>query len=95
MNKGFNAAGGRGILLDPKDQIEITYSWGIEENTNNIAEALSLWKGISQMPIHNIKEEMVFGESRLIIQALVTNSLTSQVRLRPIVKRIQLMVKSF
>ena len=95
MNKGFRAVRGEGILLDPKDQIEITYSWGIEENMNNIVKALSIWQGISQMIAHNMKGEMVFGDSHLIIQALVTNSIPSQMRLRQISRRIQTMVKYY
>ena len=61
MNKGFGAANGVGIILDLENQVKITYSWGIEENTNNIAEVVSLWQGISQILSHNIKEEMVFS----------------------------------
>ena len=55
--------GGGGILLDPKDQIEFTYSWGIGEYMNNIAEALSLREGLSQLLSHNIKDVMVFNYS--------------------------------
>ena len=77
MNKGFGVASGVGIILDPENQVKITYSWGIEENTNNIAEALSLWQGISKMTAHNIENEMVFGDSHLIIQALLSNSIPS------------------
>ena len=61
------AAGGEGILVNPEGSIDLTYSWGLGTDTNNIAEVLALWQGIHQALGLNIKELLVFGNSRLII----------------------------
>ena len=36
--------GGGGVLFDLDEIQEWLYSWCLEEDTNNIVEALSLWK---------------------------------------------------
>ena len=74
--------GGGWILFYPKDLLEFTYSWGIGEDTNNTAKALALWQCLFQMLVHDINDAIVFGDSRLITQDLVTKSLPSQLRLR-------------
>lgn len=38
------ATGGGGILIDPDGLTELSYSWGLGVDTNNIAEALALWQ---------------------------------------------------
>ena len=42
----LGVVGGGGILLNPDEILELSYSLGIGEDTNNIAEALALWKGL-------------------------------------------------
>ena len=34
----LGVVGGEGILLNPDEILELSYSWGIGEDTNNIAE---------------------------------------------------------
>ena len=36
----LGVVGGEGILLNPDEILELSYSWGIGEDTNNIAEEL-------------------------------------------------------
>ena len=83
------------MLIDPKEIKVLSYSWGIGEDTNNVAEALSLWKGISQALAKNITDLNVFGDSRVIIQALSSQILPSHMRLRQILKKIKLLLVSF
>jgi ribonuclease HI len=81
-------AGGGGVIYNPVEFRELVYSWGLGEETNNIAEALSLWQGLAQARKLAIKEIMVIGDSWILIQAMVTNSLPNQMKLRQIFKKI-------
>lgn len=96
----FNGAskenpGGGGVLFDPEDILEFSLSLGIGVDTNNIIEALALWQGLYQTLAYGISEVNVFGDSRVIIQALVTHKLPTQLRLRQIVRNIQTLLTSF
>jgi ribonuclease HI len=87
--------GGGGVIIDPEEIKVLSYSWGIDKDTNNIAEALALWQGLSQAQIMNITDLNVFGDSRIIIQALSSKNLTSHMRLRQILKKIKLLMTTF
>ena len=69
--------GGGGIIINPNGIQEQVYSCGLDVETNNVAEALALWKGLLQARNQGILDLTVIGDSRLIIQALVTSSLSS------------------
>ena len=47
--------GGGGILVNPEGSIHLTYSWALGMDTNNIVDALALWKGLNQAQGLNIK----------------------------------------
>ena len=63
-------AGGGGIVIDPGGNVEIEYYWNIGHNTNNMAKAYGLRQGLKQLQKKGVEEVMVFGDSRLIIQAM-------------------------
>jgi ribonuclease HI len=83
------AARGGEVLYDPDEIRELVYSQGLGEETNNMTEALSLWKGLTQARDLGINEIMVIGYSQILIQAMVTNSLPNQMKLRQLLKKIQ------
>jgi len=65
-------AGGGGLILDP-DGIQIaSFAWGLGIDSNNSAEALALWKGLSQALSLNISDLVVFRDSRLIINTFIS-----------------------
>jgi ribonuclease HI len=66
------AVGGGGILLGRSGMLEVSYSWGLGLDSNNMAEALTLWQGLRLAVARNIQNLVVFGDSRVIIQALKT-----------------------
>jgi len=68
------AAGGGGVLLNPDGSTEFRYQWGLGIESNNRAEALTLWQGLNLAIKRNLLTLSVFGDSRLIIQALNLNS---------------------
>ena len=46
------------------------YYWNIGYNSNNMVEAYGLWQGLKQLQEKGVEDVMVFGDSRLVIQAL-------------------------
>ena len=63
-------AGGGGVIIDPDGKVEIEFSWNIGNDSNNMAEAYRLWQGLKQLQGKGVEEVLVFGDSRVIIQAL-------------------------
>jgi hypothetical protein len=43
------AASGGGVLLNPNEQLELSYAWGLGVETNNRAEALALWQVLNRL----------------------------------------------
>ena len=63
-------AGGGGVIYNLEENIEIYYSYSIVFATNNKVEAYGLWQGLKQLENLGMDEAMVFGDSRIIIQAM-------------------------
>ena len=42
-------ARGGGVIIFPEGKIEIEYYWNIGEDSNNMAKAYGLWKGLKQL----------------------------------------------
>ena len=57
-------------MLDYSGKIVLNFSWGLGQNTNNIAEILAIWQGMAQARRLSIKNLAIIGDSRIIIQAL-------------------------
>ena len=65
------------------------YFWNIGTDSNNMIEAYGLWQGIKQPKVKGVEEAIVFGDSRLIIQALNGASQSRNLRLARMIKRIK------
>jgi ribonuclease HI len=74
---------------------ELDYSWELGVESNNIAEALSLWQGLIQARKLEIKEITVIGDSWILIQDMVTNTFPTQMNLCHILKKIMWLSCSF
>ena len=90
-----SAAGGAGVFFTPDGIIETTFSWGLGTETNNIAEALALWKGLVIAKNKGITRLTVLGDSRIVIQAIVEGTLPNHLHLRQLLTKIQYLVCSF
>jgi ribonuclease HI len=88
-------AGRGGVIIDLEEINVLSYSWGINKDTNNIAESLALWQGLSQAQLMNITDLNVFGCSRIIIQSLSCKNLTKHMRLKQILQKIKLLMSTF
>ena len=60
-----------------------------------MAEALSLWQGLKLAKNQGLKDIVVIGDSRLVIQTLNANNLPEDVKIRQMVKRIHSLRLSF
>lgn len=89
------AAGGGGILLNPDGTTLLRYHWGLGFESNNRAKALALWQGLSLALNRNIQSLTIFGDSRLIIQAMNSLSNPLQIHLVLILKKIRSMLAKF
>ena len=71
------------------------YSWNIGYETNNIAEAYGLWQGLKQLLVTKVEEVLVFGDSRIIIQAMNGGRNTDNNRIAGLIRRIRSISKLF
>ena len=60
-----------------------------------MAEALALWQGLWIAKNQGITELIVLGDSRIIIQAIIENSLPNQMHLKHLIQKIKLLSLSF
>ena len=63
--------------------------------TNNKAEALALWQGLKQARRNNIDEISVFGDSRIIIQAMILKKFPSHLHISRILHKISMIASKF
>jgi ribonuclease HI len=71
--------------------LEVSFSWGLGIDSNNMAEALALWQGLRLAVTRNIQNLVVFGDSRVIIQALKTQRRPNNLKLGQILRKLTLL----
>ena len=88
-------AGGGGVIINPDGEVEVEYSWNIGYETNNIAEAYGLWQGLNQLLVKKVEEVLVFGDSRIIIQAMNGGRIRDNNRTARLTRRTRSLSKLF
>ena len=88
-------AGGGGIIFEPTGKIHLSYAWGLGHASNNQAEILVLWKGLIQARNLNIQKINIFGDSKLIIKAVHTKKIPSDIHLGQIFRKVSLLLSHF
>ena len=88
-------AGGGGIIFEPTGKIHLSYAWGLGHASNNQAEILALWQGLIQARNLNIQKINIFGDSRLIIKAVHTKKIPSDIHLGQIFRKVSLLLSHF
>jgi ribonuclease HI len=88
-------AGGGGIISNPTGNIILRYAWGLGIEPNNKAEALALWQGLTQALSLNIRDLIVIGDSRLLIQALNQNTRVANGQLKHVIDKIMILRRRF
>ena len=87
--------GSDGVIIYPEGEIEVEYYWNIGIESNNMAEVYGLWQGIKQLKGKGVEEATVYGDSRLIIQAMNGASQFHSLKLARMIKRIKFVSKTF
>ena len=95
LPKGTQGKRGGGVIIDLNGKVEIDYSWNIGNDSNNMAEAYGLWQGLKQLQKKGVEEVMVFGDSRVIIQALNGGRRGKNGIIARLINRIRSKVKAF
>ena len=95
LPKGTRGKRGGGVIIDLNGKVEIDYSWNIGNDSNNMAEAYGLWQGLKQLQKKGVEEVMVFGDSRVIFQALNGGRRGKNGIIARLINRIRSKVKAF
>ena len=85
----LGVSGLRGIPNDPRGNQVLKYSWRLGKESNNEAEAYSFLQRIKIASSMSTRSLLFFGDSSIIIQHLVNNSLPKESSIAQIVKRIK------
>jgi ribonuclease HI len=88
-------AGGGGVIRDHTGNLIARYAWGLGTESNNKAEALALWQGLTQAISLGIQNLTVIGDSRFLIQALNHNTRISDGQLKHIMDKIRILKQRF
>jgi ribonuclease HI len=91
MAQGCQEQGGRGkggVIYDPKIIERTSFTWGLDQSTNNQAKVLTLYMGLKLIISDECKEVMVIGDSKLIIKRVRKQTRHGQHYLTTTIKRI-------
>ena len=80
--------GARGILLDPRGQIEQTFTWGLGYRTNNEAKWLALLQGMKIIANTDLSRVTIFGDSRHVIYKMLNGYTTGFIKCRRLYDKI-------
>jgi len=94
-NGNSGQAGGGGVILSPDNSFLSSFAWGLGVDSNNKAEAMALWQGLTQAQDRGITSISVFGDSRIIIQAMSLKKYPSHLQLSRILHKISLLSSKF
>lgn len=73
-NPGLAGAGG--LICNAKGETILHFEWGLGELSNNRAEGLALYQGLTQLIKLGINKVIVFGDSTIIIRLMVQRKST-------------------
>ena len=88
-------SGGGGVILTPSGSIQSSFAWGLGVETNNFAEFYALWQGLRQALSLKIRNISIFGDSRLVIQAMRSKSRPPNLHMNKIAQKIQTLAGKF
>ena len=86
-------AGGGGIIEKPSVEVLMRYAIGLGIASNNYAEAMALWQGLGHAHSMGIRDLVIIGDSRLLIQAIILPKNTKNAKLNNLIDRIRLLLR--
>lgn len=88
-NPGLAGAGG--LICNANGECILSFEWGLGENSNNRAEGLALFQGLTQLIKLGITKANVFGDSSIIIRLMVYHQSSPNILLQQINQRNQIL----
>ena len=88
-------AGCGGVITESNGNVISTYSWGLGTDSNNKAEFCGLLQRLRIAQTKGITNIMVFGDSRLLIQAIIRKNRPSHIHLAQIFQQNRMLSKNF
>ena len=73
---------GGGVIISPDENQELSFSLGLGLESNSMAKALALWQGLNLGKDQGIRDIVVIGDSRLVIQALNSSNLPEDMKIQ-------------
>ena len=86
-------AGCGGVIISANGNVISNYTWGLGIDSNNTTEFCGLLQGLKIALAKGITKMSVFGDSRLLIQAIIKKKRPSQINLAQIYQKIRLLRK--
>ena len=83
------------MLVSASGTLMSSYAWGLGIESNNTAEFCGLLQGLRIACSKGITSLVVFGNSRMLIQALINQKRPSQLKLALIYQKIRQLSQSF
>ena len=83
------------MIIESNGNVISTYSWGLGTDSNNKAEFCGLLQGLRIAQTKGITNIMVFGDSHLLIQAIIRKNRPSHIHLAQIYQKIRMLSKNF
>ena len=88
-------SGGGGVIFTPLGSIQSTFAWGLGVQSNKFVEFYALWQGLRQALSLNIQTISVFGDSKLVVQAMHMKSSPSSLQMNRIYHKIMILAGKF
>lgn len=88
-NPGIAGAGG--LILNANGECILYYEWGLGNISNNRAEALALYQGLTQLSRLGIRTARIFRDSSVVINLMVHQKESPNVILQQVIRRNQLL----
>ena len=83
------------MILLPSGSVHSSFAWGLGVESNNFAEYHALWQGLRQALSLNIRNILVFGDSKMVIQAMRSNSSPPSIHMKRIAQKNQILMGKF
>lgn len=65
-----------GIICDPGGNTIVSFTWGLGQVSNNLAEAYAIWEGIRIAIGMGIQNHSILGDSMMVIRTLIKRNVT-------------------
>ena len=79
--------------MKPNAEVMVRYAIVLGIDTNNHAEAMTLWQGLCQARSNGIRNLIIIGDSRMLISAIARSTKNQGEKLNNFLARIRLLLQ--